>query len=231
MVLRIRAVLFDLYGTLAYVENPVSDQEASDFLLSSGYEVSPQQFKASWAFVAFVDYPRYGYGGWRSFLRRVLWRLKVQLDDETLDGLVKLFSRSEHKLYPDVAEAVAEVKGYGLKTAIATTIARFMFEKAIKPIRGLFDFVCTGYEARCDKSDLKMYRKILEKLNVKPDEAIVVGDDLQYDVVLPTKLGINTILLDREKKNKSNVIPDATAVDLKEVVEIIKRYMQSQHIH
>ena len=72
MVLRIRAVLFDLYGTLTYVENPVSDQEASDFLLSSGYEVSPQQFKASWAFVAFVDYPRYGYGGSRSFLRRVL---------------------------------------------------------------------------------------------------------------------------------------------------------------
>jgi FMN phosphatase YigB (HAD superfamily) len=69
MVLRIRAVLFDLYGTLTYVENPVSDQEASDFLLSSGYEVSPQQFKASWAFVAFVDYPRYGYGGWRSFAR------------------------------------------------------------------------------------------------------------------------------------------------------------------
>ncbi|MGB9756811.1 MAG: HAD family hydrolase [Candidatus Bathyarchaeales archaeon] len=228
---RIKAVLFDLYGTLTYVENPVSDEEASDYLFSRGYEVSPQQFKAAWAFVAFVDYPRYGYGCWRSFLRRVLWRLKVQLDDETLNGLVKLFSRSEHKLYSDAAQAVAEIKDYGLRTAIATTIARFKFEKAIKPIEGCFDFVCTGYEAKCDKSNPKMLRKILETLNVKPEEAIVIGDDLQYDVLLPKKLGIHTILLDREKKNKGNVIPDAVAADLKEAVEIIKRYAKLTHFN
>jgi len=35
----IRAVLFDLHGTLAYVENPVSDFEISDYLFSGGYEV------------------------------------------------------------------------------------------------------------------------------------------------------------------------------------------------
>ena len=215
-------MLFDLYGTLTYVENPISNEEASDFLLSRGYGVSPQQFKAAWDFVAFVDYPRYGYGCWRSFLRRVLWRLKVELDDETLDGLVKLFSRSEHKLYPDAAEAVTQVKDHGLKTAIATTIARFKFEKAIKPIEGFFDFICTGYEAKCDKSNPKMYKKILEILNVKPAEVIVIGDDIQYDILLPKKLGMHTILLDREKKNKGNVLPDAIAVDLKEAVEMIK---------
>ena len=43
----IRAVLFDLHGTLAYVENPVSDFEISDYLFSRGYEVSLQQLKAA----------------------------------------------------------------------------------------------------------------------------------------------------------------------------------------
>jgi FMN phosphatase YigB (HAD superfamily) len=100
-----------------------------------------------------------------------------------------------------------------------------MFEKAIKPIRGLFDFVCTGYEAKCDKSDLKMYRKILETLNAKQEEAIVIGDDLQYDVILPKKIGLHTILLDREKKNRGNAVPDAVAVDLKDAVEIVRRFM------
>ncbi|MGQ9507101.1 MAG: HAD family hydrolase [Candidatus Bathycorpusculaceae bacterium] len=106
-----------------------------------------------------------------------------------------------------------------------TTIARFKFEKAIKPITGLFDLVCTGYEAKCDKSNPRMYRKILETLSVKPEEAVVIGDDLKYDVLLPKKLGLHTILLDREKKRRSSEIPDAVAVNLTEAVEIIKRML------
>lgn len=222
--MRIRVVLFDLAGTLAYVENPVSDEEASDFLFSRGYEVSPQQFKAAWSFVALVDYPKYGYSCWHSFLRQVLWRLKVQLDDETLNELVKLFSRGEYRLYPDAVEAVTEIRDNGLQTAIVTTIARFKFEKAIKPIEGYFAFICTGYEAKCDKSNPQMYRKVLETLNVKPGEAVVIGDDIKYDVLLPKNLGMYTILLDREEKNKDNPIPDAVVKDLKEAVKIVKRY-------
>jgi len=220
----VRAVLFDLAGTLAYVENPVSEEEVSDLLLGRGFDVSPQQFKASWSFVAFVDYPKYGYGGWRSFLRRVLWRLKVKVDEETLNELVKLFRRSEYRLYSDAAEAVIKVKSYGLKTAIVTTIARFKFGKAIKLIEGYLDFVCTGYEAKCDKSNPKMYRRVLETLNVKPEEAVVVGDDIKYDVLLPKKLGMYTILLDSEGRNRGNTIPDAVVTNLKEVVEIIKGF-------
>ncbi|MBO3842092.1 MAG: HAD family hydrolase [Candidatus Brockarchaeota archaeon] len=150
----------------------------------------------------------------------------MQPDDGTLNELVKLFNRSEYKLYSDAAQAVAEIEDYGLRTAIVTTIARFRFEKAIKPIEGFFDFICTGYEAKCDKSNPKMWRKILETLDAKPEEAIVIGDDLQYDVLLPKKLGIRTLLLDRERKNEGNAIPDAVAADLKEALEIIKRYVK-----
>ena len=40
-MLMVEAVLFDLHGTLAYVDNPVSDIEISEYLFSRGYEVSP----------------------------------------------------------------------------------------------------------------------------------------------------------------------------------------------
>ena len=81
----IRAVLFDLHGTLAYVENPVSDFEISDYLFSRGYEVSPQQLRAAWFYVSMIDYPKYGYKSWRSYFSRILWRLRVKVDKETLD--------------------------------------------------------------------------------------------------------------------------------------------------
>lgn len=225
--MRVEAVIFDVHGTLFRVQNPVSDEEASDYLLTHCCEVSTQQLKAAHAFVAFIDYPKYGYPSWGSFLKRMLWRLNVKVDEKTLEGLVELFRRSEYVLYPDAAEAVVKAKTHGFQTATATTIARFKFEKAIEPIKAYFNFICTGYESRCDKSNPKMYKTILETLGVKPQEAVVIGDDLQYDVLLPQKLGIHAVLLDREMKNRDSTIPDAVAKDPKEAMDIVEQLTRS----
>ena len=192
---KIKAVLFDLYGTLAYAENPVTHAEISEYLFSKGYEVSPQQLKAAWTFVSFIDYPKYGYKNWRSYFSKIFWRLKVKVNEETLSAIVKLLESKPYQLYPDAAGAVIKARENGFKTAIVTTIAYFQFKKAIQPIRNYFDFIMTGYEAGCDKTNPKMYRKVLEILNARPEEAVMIGDDVQIDIILPKKLGINAILL------------------------------------
>jgi len=69
----------------------VTENEISEDLNAGGYEVSPQTIRAAWAFVAFVDYPKHGYKDWRSYFSRVLWRLKINVDQQTLDSIVKLF--------------------------------------------------------------------------------------------------------------------------------------------
>ena len=217
----IRAVLFDLHGTLAYVENPVSDFEISDYLFSRGYEVSPQQLRAAWFYVSMIDYPKYGHKSWRSYFSRILWRLRVKVDKETLDWIVRLVSSRPYRLYPDAAEAVIKAKENGLKTAIVTTIAYFQFKEAIQPIKNYIDFVMTGYEAKCDKSNPKMYRKILEILRVKPEEAVMIGDNIPIDIILPKKLRIKTILLNRSKKKIECKEADAVVNDLKHAIEAI----------
>ena len=217
----IRAVLFDLHGTLAHVENPVSTEELSDYLVSRGYEVSPQQLQASWAFVAFIDYPKHGYKSWRSYFFRILQRLKVKADKETLNELIKLLNRDTYQLYPDAASAVMKAKEKGLKTAVVTTIAYLQFKKAVKPIRGHFDFIMTGYEAGCDKTNPKMYRKVLEILKAKPEEAVMIGDNIQIDILLPKRLGINAILLDRKRENPKCEEADAIVNSLTEALGII----------
>ena len=224
----IKAVLFDLHGTLAYVENPVSDTEVSEYLFSRGYEVSPQQLKAALAFVYFIDYPKYGYKNWRSFFSRIFWRLKVKVDKETLDTVVKLFESKPYQLYSDAAEAVVKVKKNGFKTAIVTTIAYFQFKKAVKPVRKHFDFIMTGYEAKCDKTNPKMYRKVLEILKVEPEEAVMIGDDVSIDILLPKRLGMSAILLDREGKNVKCERADAVVNDLNQAIEtVIKQFSKS----
>jgi HAD superfamily hydrolase (TIGR01549 family) len=222
-VVKIKAVLFDLHGTLAYVENPVTETEISEHLFSKGYEVSPQQLKAAWTFVSFIDYPKYGYKNWRSYFSKIFWRLKVKVNEETLSAIVKLLESKPYQLYPDAAEAVIEAKESEFKTAIVTTIAYFQFKKAIQPIRNYFDFIMMGYEAGCDKTNPKMYRKVLEILNARPEEAVMIGDDVPIDIILPKKLGINAILLNREGKNVECPQADAVINNLNKAVETIIR--------
>jgi putative hydrolase of the HAD superfamily len=81
----------------------------------------------------------------------------------------------------------------------------------------------TGYEAKCDKSNPKMYKRVLEILDVKPEEAIMIGDNMPIDIMLPKKLGINAILLDREKKITECTQADAIVHNLNEAVETVIR--------
>ena len=222
-MIKIKAVLFDLHGTLAYVENPVTETEIPEYLFSRGYEVSPQQLKAAWAFVSFIDYPKYGYKNWRSYFSKIFWRLKVKVNEETLNAIVKLLESKPYQLYPDAAAAVIKAKESRFKTAIVTTIAYFQFKKAIQPIRNYFDFIMTGYEAGCDKTNPKMYKKVVEILNVRPEEAVMIGDDVPIDIVLPKKMGINAILLDRQGKNVECLHADAVIRGLDEAVETVLR--------
>jgi len=222
-MVRINAILFDMHETLVYVRNGITDEQISDYLFSKGYEVSPQQLRAAWAFVSFIDYPKYGYKNWFSFFSRIFWRLRVKIDRETLREIVKLLESKPYKLYPDAAEALPKAKQSGFKTAIVTTIAYFKFKNAIEPIRKYFDFIMTGYEARCDKTNPKMYRKVLEILRVKPEEAIMIGDNPPIDVILPKRLGIKSILLNREKKHVKCPEAEAVVSNLNEAVEIIIR--------
>ncbi len=218
---KIKAVLFDLHETLVHNENPVTAEKISEYLFSRGYEVSPQQLKASWMFVSFIDYPKYGYRSWQSYFSRIFWRLKAKVDKETLSHIVKLLESNPYKLHSDAAETVEKTKRNGLKTAIVTTIARFQFKEAIEPIKEHFDFIMTGYEAGCDKTNPKMYRKVIEILKVKPHEAVMIGDDVQVDVLLPKQLGIHTILLDRKRQNPKCQAANAVVNSLQKALEII----------
>jgi FMN phosphatase YigB (HAD superfamily) len=133
----VKGVLFDLHGTVAYCKDRATDTEISGYLFSRGYEVSSQQLRAAWSFVSFIDYPKYGYRTWGRFFARIFWRLKVEVDKDTLNVIARLLESTPYHLYPDAAEAIVEAKKYGFKTAIVTTIARFQFEERFSRLANL----------------------------------------------------------------------------------------------
>lgn len=199
--MNLKAILFDLHGTLGYVEDPISSEEISEYLLKRNYEVYPQSLDAASYYVGMIDYPKYGYNSWQSYLERVLHHLDIKMDVDTLRELTELYQkRRSYLLFSDAPSSVTKAKDLDLKTAIVTTIAHFCFSSAIEPIRRHFDVVTTGFEVGCEKSNPKMHRLTLRKLGVSPTEAVMIGDNVLVDIKIPKKLGMHTILLDRTNK-------------------------------
>jgi putative hydrolase of the HAD superfamily len=226
--MNLKAVLFDLYGTLAYVKNPISSEEISEFLLARGYEVYPQSLDAASHYVSMIDYPKQGYDSWKAYLKQVLCRLDVETDTKTLEELATIYQKHRSlTLFQDAASAVTKAKELNLKTAIVTTIAHFCFHAAIKPIHRFFDVITTGYEVGCEKSNPKMHEQTLKRLGVIPQEAVMIGDELLVDMKIPKNLGMHTILLDRTNRiHRRPREADAKTDTLTEAVVIVEGWME-----
>lgn len=225
----LKAVLFDLHDTLVYLENPLSSEEVSKFLLGHGYEIYPQSWDAASHFVGMVDYPKYGYSNRQAFLRQVLNRLDTEISHETMRELAQLYDRrNSYSLFSDAAPAVKKAKRLGLKTAVVTTIPDFVFASAIEPIKDYFDTVMTGCRARCEKSNPLMYKRTLIELRVRPDQTVMIGDELLVDIRIPKRLGIRTILLDRLNKiQKRPDEADEKATTLTQAMATIEKWHKS----
>ena len=221
----VKAVVFDLFKTLGEFSPGVNDEEVSAFLRSRGYPVYPQAWRHAFSFTVFIDYPRHGYGSHEAVLRRVFQLLELDVDDGVTRELAELFRRSPFTLYSESHEAVKRVKGLGLKTAIATSPPKAFFVKGLGQVEGLIDFICTGYEAGYEKSNPNMYRVILDRLNVEPSEAVVIGDNPVLDIANSKRLGMKAIQIVREGASSDQA--DGVASDVLEAVKLVEHWAQS----
>jgi len=83
----LKAVLFDLHETLAYLSNPLNSEEVSEFLLKHGYEVYPQSWDAATHYVGMIDYPKRGYSNRQAFLQRFYIDLTPKSTTKTCKNL------------------------------------------------------------------------------------------------------------------------------------------------
>lgn len=222
-----KAVLFDLHGTLAYVKNPISSEEISEFLLNHGNEIYPQSLDAASYYVSMIDYPKDGYNSWKAYLKQVLKRLDTEVNATTLEELALLYQKHRtYTLFSDVVPAVRRTKELNLKNAIVTTIAHFCFHDAIEPIHHFLDVITTGCEVGCEKSNPKMHKQTLKRLGVIPKEAVMIGDALLVDIKIPKKLGMHTILLDRSNRiNRRPKEADARVHTLTEAIVTVEKWI------
>lgn len=127
---------------------------------------------------------------------------------------------------PDAAKTVSELKGCGLRVALATNpiFPSYATESRIS-WAGLepsdFELYTTYENSRFSKPNLNYYSEILNVLGVKPQECIMVGNDVGEDMVA-AKLGMKVFLLTDCLINKSDedisIYPNGSFAELKEYI-------------
>jgi putative hydrolase of the HAD superfamily len=100
--------------------------------------------------------------------------------------------------FPGALDALRELKKRGVTLALITNgNAELQRSKIVKHgLATFFDYILIEGELGFGKPDERVFRHALDLLQARPDEVWMVGDNLEWDVVAPQKLGIFSIWLD-----------------------------------
>jgi putative hydrolase of the HAD superfamily len=101
------------------------------------------------------------------------------------------------KPYPYVLEILEMLKSNNLKLGIVTDATR---EKALVRLNAMdiirfFDVIITYDESKVKKPDELPFRLAIEKLGMKPEEILFVGDSLRRDIEPAKKMEMKTLLI------------------------------------
>lgn len=146
---------------------------------------------------------------------------------ELCDAIADRFNEVQHaelRMFPGAHETLDRLKKLGVKLALITNgaaapqrakVVRFALEHR-------FDHIQIEGEHGFGKPEEQAYLHALETLGVEPRETWMVGDNLEWEVVAPQRLGIYAIWYDGYSVGlppDSQIRPDRIICSLPELLE------------
>ena len=98
-----------------------------------------------------------------------------------------------HK-HPDIIPMLEALKEKGIKTGLITN-CYFEEKEAIvnSDLYSLFDAVCMSCDVKLKKPDIRIYELCAEKLNVRPEECLYVGDGGSHELEAAKNAGMKPL--------------------------------------
>jgi putative hydrolase of the HAD superfamily len=114
------------------------------------------------------------------------------------------------ELLPGALETLETLKTLDVRLALLTNgSAESQRGKVLRfGLEPFFDYLCIEGEFGCGKPDERVYQGALTALAAEPRDTWMVGDNLEWDVAAPMRLGITGIWFDR---HAAGFPPSATA--------------------
>jgi 2-haloalkanoic acid dehalogenase type II len=141
---------------------------------------------------------------WTNYNASVLEKLGIEEKRVFLAAQIdELWWKCSHvQVYPDAEPTLSQLRVKGLKLGLVSN----GFKKDLEYILGelklekWFDAVVCIDSCNCAKPDKEIFLYALDRLGVKPSEALFVGDSVVHDYEGASNAGIKPLLIDREGK-------------------------------
>lgn len=233
-VKRIKAIGFDVGHTLIKYNNPLNWQG----LYRSGLEhavaaadiaLSEDMILAA-ADVLLKYNTRVNYREWETtsdcIFNEILKRWGLQTDLYAVKSGFYSFFKADSEPYPEVIDTMKKLKQYGIKIGILTDVAYGMDNVfSLEDISVLSDFIdiaVTSVDVGYRKPNSAGYLKLLDYLDIYPNDMIFVGDE-EKDIIGAKKLGIASALINRSKEIK-DFGQDYTLESLSDIFSVLDLY-------
>lgn len=193
----IKAIVFDLDDTL------ISERE----YIRSGFKVVSEkigkEYKLDINHVNELMHNLFNESS-KNVFNRVLDKLNIQYDLNYIKELINTYR--EHmpdiRLYDDAKEILEYLYSADLKLGIITDGHKITQRNKLKVLDIEKNFECIVVTDELGREYWKPHRKsydlVKETLGVEFNEMVYIGDNVSKDFVTANKLGINTILINRE---------------------------------
>lgn len=225
----IGGVVFDFYGTLVE-ENSDEIRSDQEIFRSYGYELT-ETMRRYWIDpVTSLDHvevssDRATYSEWQ----RELWRQSLRdcgIANNDLESLVDhAVSRSRQREFSAISgtiETLRTIRNAGIRTAVCSNWGWDLTE-AVEAcgLTGLFEVVVTSAQAGYRKPHGRIFNAVLERLELKADSVLFVGDTWSADIAGALSAGLWAAQIVREVDREDEVAPPSRVIRIRALSELI----------
>jgi len=242
----IRAILFDVNGTLIDIETDEGLEEIyrsiAHFLLYQGitlhrwevrdlyFQIMQKQRAASTE--KFVEWDAISV--WHEFLRQAGSDYTRALPPEKLAQLPLFLAelhrgiaRKKLRLFPQVQETLDQLRVHYRMAVVSDAQSAYAVpELRAVGILNYFNPVIVSGDFGYRKPDPRLFQKALVALEVRPEQALYLGNDLYHDIQGAQQVGMKAILVSYDRANISSetATPDYIIYSFTELIQAVNHF-------
>lgn len=137
------------------------------------------------------------------YFQRIIEKLNLKMNAKLILDLYSLYWNvfiKSIRLYDGVFDFLKECREKGVKIALVTDLTADVQMKkiAVLGLDNYIDAMVTSEEARLEKPFMPIFHLALKKIEILAQDAWVIGDSIEKDIVGGNSIGATSILFDKE---------------------------------
>jgi|SRR3989344_737491 len=192
----IKAVVFDLFGTLTNGQANPEQRIIDDFKLDKS--------EAGFRYVEGVVCGTL-HRSQEDYITCLISCLRLPDNKETRTRLQEIFRADleNERLWPETAIVLGQIKDRGLKLGLISDLPSPDYDFIRQSgLEGFFDTRTLSFETGVLKPDKRVFYSTLGRLGVMPFEAVMVGNSIRSDIAPALEIGMEAILFDPQNRQR-----------------------------